>query len=291
MQGFFGAGKSRAAAILLALDEDGECHFQVICKEITGTRSFISMVHYLEVPTQLWTRIGRLVSDSEAQRGASTYFDIRYSAREKRLTPRQLREIARKLTGAPFVTFLNNTGKHFREFDYPIEDTGAIECTIVAQHPVITVNALATLLWYEGNPMLEAMGDRLMGGDLIALGLRCLPPARKVVAGAGYFVICLVDYSIRVIGDVPASHLEPRWKFSDLLATYEIPGATGFFMEWYLSPVLEQRQKEKAGWCHISGHFLRHTIRKHTRWDWSNSMVYKRRLRSRRIRSIWWSSL
>ena len=76
--------------------------------------------------------------------------------------------------------------------------------------------------------MLEAMGNLMMGGDLIALGLRRLPPVRKVVAGASYFVICLVDYSIRVIGDAPASHLEPRWKFSDLLATYEIPGATAF---------------------------------------------------------------
>ena len=38
VQGLFGAGKSRAAAILLlglmALDTEGECHFQVICKEI-----------------------------------------------------------------------------------------------------------------------------------------------------------------------------------------------------------------------------------------------------------------
>ena len=33
----------------------------------------------------------------------------------------------------------------------------------------------------------------MMGGDLLALGLRRLPPVRKVVAGAGYFVICLVD--------------------------------------------------------------------------------------------------
>ena len=44
VQGLFGAGKSRAAAILLlglvALDTEGTCHFQLICKENTGTRSF-----------------------------------------------------------------------------------------------------------------------------------------------------------------------------------------------------------------------------------------------------------
>ena len=142
--------------------------------------------------------------------------------------PRQLREIARRLTGAPFITVLDSTGKHFKEFDYPIEDTGSIECTIVVQQPVITANALAALLWCKGNPMLKAMGNPMKGGDLIALGLRRLPPVRKVVAGAGYFVICLADYSIRVIGDAPATHLEPRWKFSDLLAAYEIPGATAF---------------------------------------------------------------
>ena len=76
--------------------------------------------------------------------------------------------------------------------------------------------------------MLQAMGNPMHGGDLLALGRRCLPPVQKVVAGAGYFAICLADYSIRLIGDAPAAHLEPRWKFSDLLAMYEIPGVTAF---------------------------------------------------------------
>ena len=34
------------------------------------------------------------------------------------------------------------TGKRFKEFDYPIEETGPIKCTIVIQQPVITVNVL-----------------------------------------------------------------------------------------------------------------------------------------------------
>ena len=76
VQGLFGAGKSRAAAILLlglmALDTEGECHFQVVCKENTGTRSFIEMIEYLEFPTELYQRIGRIVSDTEAQKTAST---------------------------------------------------------------------------------------------------------------------------------------------------------------------------------------------------------------------------
>ena len=89
VQGLFGAGKSRAAAILLlglmALDTEGECHFQVVCKENTGARSFIEMVEYLEFPTEMYQRIGRIVSDREAQNAASTYFDIRHSARSERL--------------------------------------------------------------------------------------------------------------------------------------------------------------------------------------------------------------
>ena len=89
VQSLFGAGKSRAAAILLlglmALDTEGECHFQVVCKENTGARSFIEMVEYLEFPTEMYKRIGRIVSDREAQNAASTYFDIRHSARSERL--------------------------------------------------------------------------------------------------------------------------------------------------------------------------------------------------------------
>ena len=62
VQGLFSAGKSRAAAI-----------------------SFVEMVHYLEFPTELYQRIGRIVSDTEAQKTSSTYFDIRHSAKAERL--------------------------------------------------------------------------------------------------------------------------------------------------------------------------------------------------------------
>ena len=84
-------------------------------------------------------------------------------------TPRQLREIARRLTGAPFITVLDSTGKHFKEFDYPIEDTVPIECTIVVQQPVITVNALAALLWCEGNPMV------LLVHEIHTFAPKCMP--------------------------------------------------------------------------------------------------------------------
>ena len=69
----------------MALDTEEECHFQVVCKENTETRSFIEMVEYLEFPTEMYQHIGRIVSDREAQKAASTYFDIRHSARSERL--------------------------------------------------------------------------------------------------------------------------------------------------------------------------------------------------------------
>ena len=103
VQGLFGAGKSRAAAILLlglmALDTEGECYFQVVCKENTGTRSFIEMVEYLEFPTEMYQRIGRIVSDREAQNAASTYFDICHSAKSERLPQCRLRV----MTGGSFA--------------------------------------------------------------------------------------------------------------------------------------------------------------------------------------------
>ena len=103
VQGLFGAGKSRAAAILLlglmALDTEGECNFQVVCKKNTGTRSFIEMVEYLEFPTEMYQRIGRIVSDREAQNATSTYFDIRHSARSDRL--KQCRLLV--MTGGSFA--------------------------------------------------------------------------------------------------------------------------------------------------------------------------------------------
>ena len=86
----YGAGKSRTAAILLsgllALDKEERCHFQVICTENTGTRSFANMLLYLEVPTDLRLRIGRFVADSEANKSESgTYFDIFHSSKRERV--------------------------------------------------------------------------------------------------------------------------------------------------------------------------------------------------------------
>lgn len=95
IQGLFGAGKSRAAAILLAglmaLDTERRCRYQVICKENNGTRSFVGVLQYLRLPAVVWDRIGRLVADSEAQKfGQSTSRDLSHATRTTQLPNKDL---------------------------------------------------------------------------------------------------------------------------------------------------------------------------------------------------------
>ena len=90
IQGLFGAGKSRAAAILiaglLALDPERRLRYQLICKENTGTKSFIEVLIYLKLPADVFKRVGRLISDGEANKpGQSTSKDLPHTVRQKRM--------------------------------------------------------------------------------------------------------------------------------------------------------------------------------------------------------------
>ena len=90
IQGLFGAGKSRAAAILiaglLALDPERRLRYQLICKENTGTKSFIDVLIYLKLPAEVFKRVGRLISDGEANKpGQSTSKDLPHTVRQKRM--------------------------------------------------------------------------------------------------------------------------------------------------------------------------------------------------------------
>ena len=77
---------SSSTSGLLALDTEGSCHFQVICKKNTGTRSFANMLLYLEVSTQFLVRIGRFVADSRANKGAGKFFTIFHSFKRQHVT-------------------------------------------------------------------------------------------------------------------------------------------------------------------------------------------------------------
>ena len=90
IQGLFGAGKSRAAAILIAglmaLDPERKLRYQLICKENTGTKSFIDVLIYLQLPKEVFDRVGRLISDGEASKpGQSTNRDLPHPVRQKRM--------------------------------------------------------------------------------------------------------------------------------------------------------------------------------------------------------------
>ena len=91
IQGLFGAGKSRAAAILiaglLALDPERRLRYQLICKENTGTKTFIGVLIYLlKLPAEVFKRVGRLISHREASKpGQSTSKDLPHTVRQKRM--------------------------------------------------------------------------------------------------------------------------------------------------------------------------------------------------------------
>ena len=90
IQGLFGAGKRRAAAILIAglmaLDPERQPRYQLICKENTGTKSFIDVLIQLQLPKEVFNRVGRLISDGEASKpGQSTNRDLPHAVRQKRI--------------------------------------------------------------------------------------------------------------------------------------------------------------------------------------------------------------
>ena len=96
IQGLFGAGKSKSMAILiLALIEiDTTDSFKIlfICKENSGTRSFADLLLWLDPPSGVFGRIGRLVGDQERNKSSysHTKFDIHPKERRQMLHKCQL---------------------------------------------------------------------------------------------------------------------------------------------------------------------------------------------------------
>ena len=218
VQGLFGAGKSRAAAILLL-------GLQVVRKENTGTRSFIEMVEYLEFPTEIYQRIGRIVSDREAQNAASTYFDIRHSARSERLQQRRLLV----MTGGSFANDRCSTFPTLDTwlpklvltiFDETQQFGGDREVTTIAMLPP------TCLVVWMGDAQ-QTPGGIAKGHDQFAIsckqlmmrkhGLRC--PQKDVTPHSLSTVLCALlqevdDPSATALAEVLASansNLGPLW--------------------------------------------------------------------------------
>ena len=71
IQGLFGAGKSRAVAMLmlalLCVDTERQMRMLLVAKENSATKSFAQLLHSLEPPVEVLERIGRLIGDKEAK--------------------------------------------------------------------------------------------------------------------------------------------------------------------------------------------------------------------------------
>ena len=66
--GLFGAGKSRAAAVVVigTLIINPQAKILVVCKENSAARSFLQLIESLEPPDTIRRLIGRVVSDEES---------------------------------------------------------------------------------------------------------------------------------------------------------------------------------------------------------------------------------
>ena len=96
IQGLFGAGKSKSMAILILalieIDTTDSLKILFICKENSGTQSFADLLLWLDPPSGVFGRIGRLVGDQERNKSSysHTKFDIHPRERRQMLNKCQL---------------------------------------------------------------------------------------------------------------------------------------------------------------------------------------------------------
>ena len=96
IQGLFGAGKSKSMAVLILalieIDTTDSLKILFICKENSGTRSFADLLLWLDPPSGVFGRIGRLVGDQERNKSSysHTKFDIHPRERRQMLNKCQL---------------------------------------------------------------------------------------------------------------------------------------------------------------------------------------------------------
>ena len=96
IQGLFGAGKSKSMAILILalieIDVTDSLKILFICKENSGTRNFADLLLWLDPPSGVFGRIGRLVGDQERNKSSysHTKFDIHPRERRQMLNKCQL---------------------------------------------------------------------------------------------------------------------------------------------------------------------------------------------------------
>ena len=94
IQGLFGAGKSKSMAILILalieIDNTDSLKILFICKENSGTRSFADLLLWLDPPSGVFGRIGRLVGDQERNKSSYSHTKFDIHPRERRANAEQV---------------------------------------------------------------------------------------------------------------------------------------------------------------------------------------------------------
>ena len=94
MSGVFGAGKTRAAAALIAelMIVEPALNLMVMTKENTAAKAFADHLLSLQLPGTVYTRTGRIVGFMETKKGAShqTVLDIAQAKRNDVLGEKKL---------------------------------------------------------------------------------------------------------------------------------------------------------------------------------------------------------
>ena len=131
IQGLFGAGKSKSMAVLilalLELDVTDSLKILFICKENSGTRSFADLLLWLDPPSGVLGRIGRLVGDQERNKSSysHTKFDINPRERRQMLNKCQL-VMATGGTIAQGLTMQWSTLVFFFPLVWPMSHCGSV---------------------------------------------------------------------------------------------------------------------------------------------------------------------
>ena len=193
------------------------------------------MSEYLQFPTELYKCIGRIVSDREVQNAASTYFDIRHSAKTERLPKCRLLV----MTGGSFANDRCSNFPALNEFlsklmltifDEAQQFGGDREVTTVALLPP------TCLVMWMGDAQ-QTPGGIAKGHDQFAIsrrqlmmrkhGLRC--PKTDVTQHSLSTVLCALlqefdDPSATALAEVLASassNLGPLWVDQPILFALE----------------------------------------------------------------------
>ena len=88
IQGLFGAGKSKSMAVLILalieIDTTNSLKILFICKENSGTRSFADLLLWLDPPSRVFGRIGRLLVGDQERNKSSYPHQIRHPSERKK---------------------------------------------------------------------------------------------------------------------------------------------------------------------------------------------------------------